>query len=169
MLSNVTIYELGVLFTTFEQYLMNPEKTELIDRLIATMYRPMKEVTAFNMDSNFEGDRRQPLRRHESRIDDRQKLVAQLPMLVKRTILFWFASCRLEITRAYPKVFRKSSGAANNANYGWGGVLLKVAEMGPMGTLNEVADQPFGNVLTYLSMKDDEVKEAERLHKRQGK
>lgn len=170
MLANVTIYELGTLFTIFEQYLMNPERTELIDRLIATMYRPMKEVNAFNMDSNFEGDRRQPLRRHESRIDDRQKLVAQLPMLVKRTILFWFASCRMEITRAYPKVFRKQSASTtNNANYGWGGVLLKVAEMGPMGTLNEVADQPFSNVLTYLSMKDDEVKEAERLHKRQGK
>lgn len=170
LLSNVTIYELGMLFTLFDQYLMNPDNVQTIDRLIAVMYRPMKEITPFNMDSNFQGDKRQPLRLHESRIDDRQKLVAQLPVLVKRTILFWFASCRHEITVAYPKVFKKQSGASmNSANYGWGGVLLKVAEMGPMGTLNDVADQPFANVLTFLSMKDDEVKEAERLYKRQSK
>ena len=165
-LANVTIYELGMLFALFEQYVAtNDEK--IADKIIAVMYRPQKPITNENKDSGFYGDRRLPLRGHESRIEERQQLCAKLPLLAKRIILFWFASCRAQITDQYPKVFKKSGGdGSSTSHYGWGGVLLKVAEQGAMGTLNEVADQPHGNVLTYLSMKADEYQESLRQTKK---
>lgn len=161
-LDNITIYEMGMAFSYFEAYLKT-SKEEHAHTLIALLYRPSRPESTKERESAWGGDRRQPLRGYEAKIEERVKLVKTLPPLVQRVIVFWFASCRQAIVDAYPKVFKKDGdGGRGGANYGWGGVLLTVAESGPMGSLGEVSDQHYSNVLTYLSMKADEAKEAER-------
>jgi len=161
-LDNVTIYEMGMAFSYFEAYLRTNEE-EYAHQLIALLYRPTRPETTKERESGWGGDRRQRLRGYESKVEERMALVRTLPILVQRVLVFWFAGCRQGIVDAYPKVFKKEGdGGRGGADYGWGGVLLTVAESGPMGALGEVSDQHYSNVLTYLSMKADEAKEAER-------
>lgn len=165
-LGNLTIYEMGMTFSLFEAYLSTGDIAHA-HQLIATIYRPSRVQTKKELESNWAGDRRQPIRHFETVVDNRIKWAEGLPMLVKRVILFWFAGCRQQIVNQFPKVF-KSGGKGEPNEYGWGGVLLSVAEAGPMGALGEVADQHYSNVLTYLSIKADEAKERENAMKKKG-
>lgn len=159
-LANISIYEMGALFTLFENYL-NTQDMRWVDQLIATLYRPSKPVTKYNLETAYEGDRRQPYRKYEAKVAERAELVAGMPEDVKRVVLFWFASCRQAIAEAYPKVFKRSGdGGKQGANYGWGGLLLNIAG-GPVG-LEAVADQHHGNALTWLSMEEEKREEYER-------
>jgi hypothetical protein len=158
---NMTIYELGFAFSLFDAYLTTKDESYII-RLIATIYRPPKSPTKENLESGYHGDIRQPLRGYESKIDFREKVCRLIPDIPKRAIIFWFASCRQVIVAQYPKVFKSRSSDSGGDNYGWGGILLKVAEMGAMGNLDNVSDQHYSNVLTFLSMKEDEAAEMER-------
>ena len=160
-LANLTIYELGMTFSYFEAYL-NTGDEEHAHNLIAMLYRPSRPITTKERESAWGGDRRQALRGYEGKIEERVKLVKTLPLLVRRVILFWFAGCRQQIVNTYPKVFKSDSGSGRSTNYGWGGVLLSIAEAGPMGNLNEVSDNHYSNALTYLSMKADEAEEARK-------
>lgn len=150
-LSNITIYELATTFTYFEQYLATNDES-WAHKLIGALYRPSKPITKHNVESAYEGDRRQPLRKHEKKVAERAALAATLPALVRRLILFWFAGCRQGIIERYGKVFKR--GGNEKPGYGWGGVLLAVAG-GPTG-LEAIADQHYTNALTWLSMKEDE-------------
>lgn len=159
-LSNITIYELSTLFTYFEQYQATGDE-QWGNRLLGVLYRPAKTPSKYNLDSGYEGDRRQPLRRYESKVEDRAELVAKMPLQVRRLIIFWFASCRQQIVERYSKVFRKNGNAGESQpGYGWGGVMLAIAG-GPTG-LDAIADQHYSNALTWLSMKEDEREAAEQ-------
>ena len=152
-LANISIYEMGALFTLFENYI-NTNEMQWVDQLIATLYRPSKPLTQYNLDTAYEGDRRQPYRKYEAKVTERAELVQGLPEDVKRLILFWFASCRQEIAERYPKVFKRAgNGGKQGVGYGWGGLLLTIAG-GPTG-LDSVSDQHHGNALTWLSMEED--------------
>ena len=162
-LSNVTLYELGMLYTLYENYVATND-IQWADQLIATLYRPSKPITRQNTDMGFEGDRRQPLRRYEAKVAERAELVKMVDPLVKRVILFWFASCREDIANQYPKVFKRSASASGKTSeYGWAGVLLRVAG-GPAG-LDTVADQHHSNALTWLSMERDRIEAEEEARK----
>ena len=160
-LANLSIYELGMSFSYFEAYLNTNDEAHA-HYLLALLYRPSRPITTKERESAWGGDRRQPIRGYEGKVDERVKLVKTLPMLAQRVILFWFAGCRQKIVDSYPKVFKRDSESSRGVNYGWGGVLLSIAEAGPMGNLNEVSDNHYSNALTYLSMKADEVEEAKR-------
>lgn len=159
-LDNLTIYEMGMAFNLFENYLISGDEGYALS-LLALLYRPTRPETVKERESAWGGDRRQPIRGYEGKIDERVALVKTLPNTVKRVLLFWFAGCRQQIVDAYPKVFHKNSNGGKN-EYGWGGVLLSVAESGPMGALGEVSDQHYSNVLTYISMKADEAEETRK-------
>lgn len=163
-LANLTIYELGMAFQVYENYLATNDAA-LAHHLLAILYRPSRPITQKERDSAWGGDRRMPLRGYEAKVAERQQLMAELPAMVQRALLFWFAGCRQSIVNAYPKVF-KSGKKNESGHYGWGGVLLSVAEGGAMGALGEVSDQHHSNVLTYLSMKADEASEAEKTRKK---
>lgn len=162
-LANLTIYELGVSFTLFEAYLRTNEEKYAFE-LLGTIYRPSRGQTKEERVSGWKNsDRRTPYQHYESQAMKRAKMFETLPNLTVRALLFWFAGCRQAIVAAYPKVFKKNGdGGKAGANYGWGGVLLSVAEQGAMGPLEQVAGQHHSNVLTYLSMKEDEARETEK-------
>lgn len=152
-LSNFTLYEMGYTFTLYEQY-VETMNDAIAEELIAVLYRPARPQTADEVASGWNGDRRQPLRRYESKVPERAELVKGLPALTKRIILFWFASCRQAIVETYPAVFKKGK-SEGGSSYGWGGVMLAIAD-GPA-ALDVVADQHYSNGLTWLSMKADEM------------
>lgn len=160
-LENITLYELAYTFSTFEAYLQTQEEQHAYD-LIGMLYRPSRPQTQADRDSEWFGDRRMPLRRYEKKIAERAALAKTLPPLTRRLILFWFASCRQDIINQHPKVFRHDGEVTNN--YGWGGVLLAMAG-GPAG-LDAIADQNYGNGLTWLSIKEDERRELEARSKK---
>ena len=164
-LENLTLYELSYAFGTYEEYVATRDETHA-NALIGILYRPSRPETKEERDSAWHGDRRQPLRRYEDKVAERAKLAATLPALTRRLIVFWFAGCREAIVKAYPKVFRKTGDADAGHGYGWGGLLLRLAETGTFGALGETADQHYSNALTYLSMKEDERVELERKIKK---
>ena len=158
-LSNISIYEMGMAFTAFETYLRTGN-ADYANQLIAILYRPGRPESQKERDSAWGGDRRQPLRGYEGKVAERIELIKTLPTLVRRVLVFWFSSVRQSIVNEYPKVFKQGGG--DGSNYGWGGVLLSVAESGPLGALSEVSDQNYANVLIYLSMKSDQAEEAKK-------
>lgn len=159
-LGNLTVYELGMVFSYFEAY-ASTKKEEYAEKMLAVLYRPSRPETREDRERAWSGDRRQPLRGYEARIDERAAKMKTLPMLTKQVLVFWFASCRQQIMDRYPKVFRGGDGKAKN-NYGWGGILMAVAENGALGNLAEVSDNHYSNALTLLSIKADEAEAAEQ-------
>ncbi len=160
-LDNITLYELAYTFTLYENYVSERDEAQA-DMLIAALYRPSRPETQEERDSAWHGDRRQPLRRYEDKVEQRAKMVATLPVLTRRLIVFWFAGCREAIVKAYPKVFKRADQGDAGHGYGWGGLLLQLAETGTFGELGTTSDQHYSNALTFLSMKDDERVEMER-------
>lgn len=158
-LSNVSIYELGMAFTAFEAYAATQEEAHL-HRLLAILYRPAKPDTPHHRRSNYEGDRRLPLLKHESTIPARAQRMATLPKPVQRLLVFWFASCRRQILSSFPNLFSQApadqAGERVGNDYGWGGLLLSLA--GGLVHLDEVSQQPYATALTYLSYLEDQRK-----------
>jgi len=159
-LDNLSLYELAYTFSTYEAYVQSGDE-KYVHQLIGALYRPSRPRTREETESAWHGDRRQPLRHYEGAVDRRARMAATLPVLTRRMIVFWFASCREAIAKRYPKVFVKSEDASmgRGSNYGWGAVLLGIAG-GPVG-LDAVADQHHSNALTWLSMKEDERRRME--------
>lgn len=154
---NLSIYEMAMAFSLLETFGSDPQP-EHIHRLMATLYRPSKPATPLNLDTNYQNDRRIPYLEHgEYNVDRRMPHFAKLSPAVLNLLLFWAMSCRASIIAAYPRVFvpRKESTADRNPNdYGWGGVLLSIAE--GVVNLDKVAAQNCHTILAYLSKLEDE-------------
>lgn len=155
-LGNITLYEMAYAFAQFEAY-QSTNDEQYADRLLAILWRPSRPYTKAESLTAWKGDRRQPLRGAEKKIEDRLELIVTLPLLTKRVLLFWFACCRNTIMQQFPRVFKESEGE-ESAN--WGEMLLAVA--GGPAALDSVSDQHYSNALTWLSMKDKEADDYER-------
>ena len=171
-LENLTLYELGTTFTLFEEFLkakIEEEAEDQADILIATLYREHKPKTQANELSNYEGDVRIPYLNHETTIKRRLPRIKKLPKAVKNLILFWFASCRQSIVDNYPKVFTSDKKKSSGPDYGWGGLMMTLAD--GLIHLDQIAKQPYANALTYISYLEDqrEQKEMEQLFASHGK
>lgn len=164
-LANITIYELGVTFTIFERYLKEKDaakQKELARQLIATLYRPTKSKTKKNIRSDYEGDIRLPLRKHETTVEVRAEKIENIPTLTMQLMLFWFASCRQEIINNYPAIFKASGEDSEPDAFGWGAVLLNLAD--GIVHLDDVADRKYSDALTYLSYMEAQRKKAKNKH-----
>ena len=154
-LENITIYEMGVTFTLFEKFMKTKDES-LADKLLATMFRPPKPFTKENKQSDYEGDRRLPYLKHEGMVKKRMIRIQLIPKPAKHLLLFWFASCRHQIISAYPNIFTGGGGEQGGNNYGWGGVLLSLAD--GLVNLDVISQQKYSNALTYLSYLEDQRK-----------
>ncbi len=155
-LRNLTIYELGSAFTLFEAYIKT-ENTNLADKLLGLIFRPSKPTTEHNTRSNYEGDRRLPYAKHETTVAARAEKFKSIPDFCKQLLLFWFSSCRQSILNDYSTVF--SGGDGKEDEFGWGGLLLSIANN--PANIDQVAAQPYNNILTHLAMLEKQRKEAE--------
>lgn len=153
---NMTIYELGTVFTMVENYLRSAD-ADLLHRLLATVWREPKDPTPENRKSGYQGDQRRPLQYEESMVPRRAKHFAILPPQVKQLMLFWLISCRAAIIREYPVIFdSQKTPDPESKDYGWGGLILQLAQ-GPA-HVDDIARSRWGNVFLYLAMKEDERK-----------
>jgi hypothetical protein len=160
-LENISIYEMAYAFQLYEAYLQtNNEKYS--NDLIACLYRPSRPETKEDRASGWFGDRRQPLRKYEAKIEERSKKVAGIPIMARRIIVFWFASCREAIIRQWPQVFKPSEGSIATSGNHWGDLLLSLAETGVFGNLDQTADQHYSNALQLLTKRDNEARELEK-------
>lgn len=154
-LENITIYEMGMAFTLFERFMKTKEE-QYADKLLATIYRPPKQNTKENRQSAFQGDRRLPYLHHEGMVKKREIRIRLLPRPAKQLLIFWFASCRQQIIRDYPNVFTGGGEERSGNNYGWGGVLISLAD--GLVNLDAISRQKYSNALTYLSYLEDQRK-----------
>lgn len=159
-LANITIYELAYTFAQYEAYAATGDE-RYANTLIGVLYRPSRPETKDERDSAWHGDRRQPLRNYEGKVEERANLAATMPALTRRFMVFWFASCREAIAEQYPRVFKKG-GKGEGGGSDWGKLLLSLAETGTFGSLSETSDQHYSNALAYMSMKDEQVEETRR-------
>lgn len=159
-LENLTIYELGTVFTLFEQYISDQDEAAAL-RLIATIYRPAKKPSQKNIESDYHGDIRLPYQHHERTVEKRLPFVSQLPVETRQLILFWIASCYKEIIASNPAVFDSGQDDPNaiagervGNDYGWAAIIMSLA--GDLTKIDEVAGKSWSNVFTYLSFLEDE-------------
>jgi hypothetical protein len=151
---NLTIYELGTVFTLFERW-METNNKNILFTLLATIYRPAKPETPENKASGYHGDIRRPLRGEENKIAQRNSHWEFVPVEIIQLIVFWVASCRDSIIKEYPIIFsqKKDDETPEGKNYGWAGLILKLS--GGVVNINEVADQPYSTVFLHLAMLED--------------
>jgi len=160
-LGNITIYELSVIFSDLEDYIRSNDETRL-SSCLAVIYRNPKPKTPHNLEAAYEGDIRLPYRRYESTVSRREPHMQQLSPVIRQLLAFWLASCRAHIISNYKKAFERPedsspwalAGQKVGNDYSWGGVLLSLA--GGPAQLEAVADQHYGNALTYLCMLEDQ-------------
>lgn len=164
-LDNITIYEMAYSFQLYEAYVRTREEKYAME-LIGCIYRPSRPVTREETDAGWFGDRRQPLRRRETKIEERAKMADTLPTVAKRLILFWFASCREKIIKAWPQVFKESDAGGSVSNNQWGDFLLSLAETGVFGNLDQTADQHYSNALQLMTKRDNDARELEKKKKK---
>ncbi len=157
-LENITVYELAYTFSMYEAYVQTRDEMFAL-RLIGALYRPSRPETEEERESAWHGDRRQPLRRYEGKVEERAKMAATLPMLTRRFLVFWFAGCREAIVKRYPRVFKKAGDGDGGGGGDWGRMLLSLAESNTFGSLGETSDQHYSNALEYMSMKDEQAED----------
>ena len=152
--ANMTIYELGTVFTLFERW-METNNKNLLFSLLATIYRPAKPETPENKAAGYHGDIRRPLRGEENKIAQRKGHWEFVPVEIIQLIVFWVASCRDSIIKEYPIIFsqKKDDETPEGKNYGWAGLILKLS--GGVVNINVVADQPYSTVFLHLAMLED--------------
>jgi len=154
-LKNITIYEMGAIFTLFEKFMQTKDESIAI-KLLATIYRPSKPKTKENKLSGYKGDRRLPFIDHESTVENRIAVFEKLAKPAKQLIIFWIASCRQAIINAYPNIFESDDVQNDGNKYGWGGVLLSLS--GGLIHLNEISNKKYDDALDYLSYLEDQRK-----------
>lgn len=154
-LENITLYEMAQTFTLFEKYVQTKNLDHAIE-LLATLYRPPKPANENNLLSDYEGDIRLPLMKHETTVKNRKERFKKLPELSLQLLLFWFASCRIQIISGFPNIFKESEGESGGNDYGWSGVLLSLSD--GLVHLEAISQQNYANGLIYLSYLEDQRK-----------
>lgn len=154
--SNMTFYEFGMVWEYINAYMRTGED-ELRSTLLAILYRPSKPDTPYHLESGYEGDRRQPVRKHESMIAGRAERWIQMPGMVQQVLTFWAICCRQYIYEAYIDVFGEPAADADPmegpTSSGFPEMIMELA--GNIVDIDKVADQNVHNVLMYIRAQKD--------------
>jgi hypothetical protein len=160
-LANISFLELCVTFSLFEQYLQDYDE-DLLNELLAVLYRSPKPRTRENKEKAYGGDQRQPYMGYEALVPKRKRWMATLPERTKQLMVFWFASCRQTIINQYPDLFNAQNG--EGSKYGWGSVLMAMAD--GIQYLDAVSVQPASDALTYLDYLNEQAMKREKEAKK---
>jgi len=156
-LENISFYEWSHADTYYLKY-FETQDAYYLNKLIAVLYRPAKELNQYNKESMYEGDQRLPLLRYEETLENRIKDIDKLDQVTKWIILHFFASCRKLITDSFQNIFKQPEGdpgESNGNDYGWAGVILELAG-DKFGDDDQTAAKPLYTILIHLSMQEDQ-------------
>lgn len=158
-LTNMTFAEMAEVFTCFDRYTTTGDEAHIL-RALAVVYRPSKVNDAANRAKAFDGDRRTPLEEAEEVIEARAKLWRNVAEPVKRLLWFWIVSCREQIIRQNPQVFKSGKSDAlmqRLAVYSWAGVAIELSK-GDVMARKAIEVSNYRDIfitLSYLETKSD--------------
>lgn len=110
-----TLYELGRIFTLYEQFRESGEETHFSE-LLAVLYRPEKPRKERQNDDS--DDNRQPLESSIKKMRVRMAMVRdQIHPSVKKTIELHLTSAMSRFAELYPSVFSKKTGATQKGDF----------------------------------------------------
>lgn len=156
--SNMSLYEYGMAWEYINAYIRTGDDNMMLS-LLAVLYRPAKEDTPYNLESGYEGDIRQPIRRHEPMIASRAQSMKVLPSMVQAVITFWAICCRHAIYKQYIDVFGEpddNNDEEELSGSGWPEVIMDLA--GNIVDIDRVSDQNIHNVMMYLRKRKEDAR-----------
>lgn len=123
---------------------LNTQKVELLDEMVAMLYRPAGNVDVLSKD--YLGDQRAPF--NNMAYDKWLPSVKKLPLNIKTAIALFYQGCRQNFEQKYPEVFT-SAEDRGGGNEGWFQVLSELpAEK--FGTISEREYAPLDTVFSEL-------------------
>lgn len=105
---NIRIEEYFYADTLYMAY-KKENNVEYLDRLVATLYRPIKAKLDMNS-PEYDGDRRQPFNEHL--MVKRAEGLSKLPLLTKMVIFIWYEGCRQWLVETYALLFETTGDGA---------------------------------------------------------
>jgi hypothetical protein len=129
-LENISFAEMAEVFTCFDRYTAGGNEAH-IHRAFAVVFRPSKPNDAANKQRAFDGDQRTGLEEADEVIAQRAKLWQDVQPPIKRLLWFWLVSCREQIIRKNPQVFKSGNADAlmrRLAVYSWAGVAIELSK-----------------------------------------
>lgn len=108
-LKNITFGEWALIDTLYVKYVTS-NNTQILDTLIAALWRPSKPKTTRNRQRNYDGDRRVGLMIHEPVLQEYAKnKIAKWDAGLKYAIFIFIASCRKAIIERYSYLFKSNT------------------------------------------------------------
>lgn len=106
-LKNITFGEWALMDTLYVKY-VSSDKMQILDTLIAALWRPSKPMTYRNRQRHYDGDRRVELMIHEPvLLEFAEHKIAKWDASLKYSIFIFIASSRKAIIDKYTYLFRK--------------------------------------------------------------
>lgn len=137
------------------------DRTAALNKLVAILYRPGKRF--YNAAKNKDGDIRQPFNDNLTAYYEKQ--IAAWPFEIKQCVAFWYAGCRNELVKEFPRVFGGSGGGEESV-YGLWDVLYNIAEKQVMGNLAAVEKEYLKSVLMVITKTMADAERLEKMYKK---
>ncbi|MFC6999596.1 hypothetical protein [Rufibacter roseus] len=149
---NMTFLEFIYVDTFFVAY-TKKQSPNMLDKLIASMYRPKKWFHFLHRRlPNYDGDCRQPFNQHF--LDRRAEKIAKLSLEQKLAILCWYRGCREELEKEFPLVFTQEK-QRKASRSGWDGVLLGMS--GHVINIEATGRANIRNILGMMQQRFEEI------------
>ena len=154
---NMTMYELGISFSLYENWTVTKDY-DLLRELVATIWRDKKPNTKDNRQKNYGGDVRMPLLGYEAVIPQRKQLISKnLDFQQLDIIAFWFGCCRHHFASLFPDVFVKKRAGENK--YGYAGIIIELSRAAFV-SKDQIANQSAHDTMMELMFNMEQAKAA---------
>lgn len=122
------------------------ESPEMLDRLLATLWRPRKSKALLQAD-DYNGDPRRQFNAHLMEVHARQ--VGSAPHEVKMVALWYFLGCKAYICQLYDDIFSGGDDSSEPAEDPYTVMQREIAKTGTLGDLEKVQNENLYNVLEF--------------------
>lgn len=143
----------------YMQWATKRESEDLLNNLVATLYRPIKKC--YDLELDPDGDARIPFNEHVIAWHAKNA-VAYWPKAVKLAVAHFYAGCRQKWVEDNPDIF---GGSGEPARYGLLSVMNSVALEGGYGDFEKVGKTNINTILMALNEAVDQAKRIEKASK----
>lgn len=138
-----------------------PDRLAALNSLVGILYRPAKP--GYDMRRNESGDIREAF--NDNLTGFYSDFVALWPFAVKQAIAFWYAGCRDQLIKDFPKPFTPDPDSEGESVYGLWDILFSIAEKNVLGDFARVEGQLLKTVLMVLTKTMADAERIEKLNK----
>lgn len=159
-LNNLVMAEFVLSEDYYMRWVEAKEKTELLNELVAVLYRHPKQ--GYDFEKNADDDARIPFNQNICSYYAKH-VISYWPMHVKIAIAHWYSACRQKLVDDNPDVF---GGTGEPPKYGLLQVMYNVAEEAAFGNFSQVENQYMHLVMVSLNIAVQKAKAIEKNSKR---